>query len=83
MDDLRDDPSIASRVLDHPEGWPQAEQVREWLVGVVRFLAEHAPECRFTFRAGWGDHQRDGALDRDIGAFLGSIAAGALWAMLA
>jgi hypothetical protein len=80
MRDLRDDPSIASEALDHSEGWPQAQPVREWLIRVARFLAEHAPEGGFRFRAGWGDHQPSGVVELDIDAFLDAIAAGELQA---
>lgn len=80
MADLREDPCIASEALDHPEGWPQAQPVRDWLVRAIRFLAEHAPDGRFTFRAGWGDHQRTGTVELDFDAFLASIADGTLQA---
>ena len=80
MGDLREDPSIASEALDHPEAWPQAGPVQDWLIRAVRFLGEHAPDGRFAFRAGWGDHKRTGVVELDLDGFLASIAAGMLQA---
>lgn len=79
MEDLREDPSIASETLDHPEGWPEDAAVRQWLEQAARFLGDNAPEQRFSFRAGWGDNQRptsDG--ETELADFLEMVAAGRL-----
>ena len=78
LQDLREDPSIASETLDHPEGWPQDDSVREWLERAVRFLGECAPEDRFMFRAGWGDSPPGSTIDTNLTTFLAKISAGEL-----
>lgn len=79
MVDLREEPDIASETLDHPEGWPQSDEVRQWLERATHFLGDNAPQQRFTFQAGWGDNQRPTTKGEiDLGAFLGLIAAGQL-----
>lgn len=79
MEDLREDPSIASETLDHPDGWPQSDEVRQWLARAARFLGHGSPEQRFTLQAGWGDNERQ-APDSEIelAAFVEMIAAGRL-----
>jgi hypothetical protein len=79
MEDLREDPSIASETIDYPEGWPQDAAVREWLERAASFLGDNAPEQRFTFQAGWGDNERpktNGEIE--LAAFVEMIAAGQL-----
>lgn len=79
--DLREEPNVASETLDHPEGWPESDEVRQWLARAARFLGDNAPQRRFTFRAGWGDHRRQMANgDIDIETFLGLIGDGRLHA---
>jgi hypothetical protein len=56
MHDLDSDPSVASETLDHPDGWPEAPSVRDWLARAFAFLVAQAPESRFSVSAGWGDH---------------------------
>lgn len=79
MQDLREDPSIGSESLDFAEGWPQDPTVREWLLQAMRFLAEHAPERRFAFQAGWIEHfPAEAEVEITLAAFLALIAAGRL-----
>ena len=78
MLDLRDDPSVASEALDHPEGWPQDRDVREWMRRAMTFLGENAPEGRFAFQAGWLDHQREFQAEVSLETFLDVIATGGL-----
>jgi len=47
MTDLRDDPSVASEALDHPDGWPQDRDVRERM---RRAIGENAPEVASASR---------------------------------
>jgi hypothetical protein len=78
MTDLREEPSIASETLDHPDGWPDDMVVREWLQRAMRFLGENAPERHFTFHAGWPEQRATSIAQMDLESFLETIAAGGL-----
>ncbi len=70
MKDLRDDPSIGSETLDHPDAWPQDPRVRDWLARAMQFLGEHAPERRFVFQAGWNEQAPTGAVELGLEALV-------------
>ena len=76
MEDLREDPSIGSETLDHPEGWPKDNHVRAWLEQAIRFLGTNAPEQRFTFHAGWPEHRATSTQTLDLADFLELIVSG-------
>jgi hypothetical protein len=76
MRDLREDLSISSETLDHPEGWPQDVIVRGWLERAMRFLGENAPDSQFTFHAGWPEQEWKSTIDTDLASFLEMVATG-------
>lgn len=78
LEDLREDPSLASETLDHPDGYPQSPEVRAWLRRALFFLAEHAPERRFSFRAGWSDYPSRGTAAIEVNSFFELLERGAL-----
>ena len=80
LDDLEEDPSIASETLDSPAGWPQPEDVRAWLARAMEFLGRWAPQQRFSFQAGWYDRSVPTVptIEIDLAAFLSMISAGEL-----
>lgn len=64
--------------LDFQHGWPQAPEVRDWLVIAMRFLGDNTPQGRFSFHAGWTEHSSPAAVELDLEAFLARIAGGGL-----
>ena len=80
LNDLDEDPSIASETLDHPSGWPQSPEVRRWLTRTIEFLASSAPNQRFTFQAGWDDFAVPtvALIETELSEFIASISSGAL-----
>lgn len=78
LEDLREEPSLASETLDHPDGYPQSAEVRTWLRRALFFLAEHAPAQRFSFRAGWSDYPSRGTTAIDVDSFFELLDRGAL-----
>jgi hypothetical protein len=80
MENLREDPSLASETLDHPGGWPQDVATRQWLVRAMRFLGENAPERKFTFHAGWPEQRPTSTTEIELTTFLEIVAAGRMGA---
>ena len=79
LQDLREDPSIASDTADSEFAWPISPEVRRWLTDAVRFLGAVAPEGRFSFHAGWTEHwDPSRTLELTCEEFLAMIAAGSL-----